>query len=152
MIDRAARERAIACIRAFLAGKLTGRELRELYPRTGDRGVNAIYGNELSLLESGMGRNVLAEAERNSQDLRRRAARWVLFLKSDLEYEWPAWPPVHPIVLAVFAFFTLGRSSTLWRERYKRSGDLALWPFIREGDVEAAVRQHTAGGELGSQV
>lgn len=142
MIDRSARDRAIACIRAFLAGKLTERELHGLYPKTStDRAVTAIYGNGVNLLESGTGRALLADEKRQSQDVRRQAARWILFLKSDLEYEWPQWPPVHPILFATLAFFTLGHSSTVMRERYIRSGELGLWPFIRDADVESAVRQ-----------
>jgi hypothetical protein len=81
---------------------------------------------------------------------RRRVARYILFLRSNLEYRWPAFRfakfEINPVnwIRDIFSF---GRT---WRERrakkqerwdeFKKSGDYNCWPFISREAFEAALK------------
>jgi hypothetical protein len=81
---------------------------------------------------------------------RRAALRWVLFLRSDLEYEWPPFRLINPALVSLsgclLSLLTLG---ILPRRRFARefaswqqAGEYGLWPFFRRSDYDAVHRQH----------
>ena len=62
---------------------------------------------------------------------KRVIARWVMFLHSDFEYEWPnvSYPGLRPL------------ERTFYRKKEKRfmeSGDYDVWPFISKASFESA--------------
>lgn len=70
-----------------------------------------------------------------SQSDKQKIARIMLFLYSDLEYEWPK----HPLTgLKRFAttVFSFGLLPRYFDKRWKSSGDFEIWPFIRRSDFE----------------
>ena len=80
-----------------------------------------------------------------TQRSRREVARWIVFLHSDLEYEWPSeqLPGVLGVYGALFAnLLTLGwwsRKRSRDQERHLSSiGDLDVWPFVRRADFAQA--------------
>jgi hypothetical protein len=81
-------------------------------------------------------------------------ARYILFLHSDLEYEWPYIDVTNPLIKFSFkdlllTVLTLGQN--IRDERKKREqqikeaeskGDMDIWPFFRQRDYEAQLKKH----------
>jgi hypothetical protein len=70
---------------------------------------------------------------------RRHVARWILFLKTDEEYQWPGLPfwlrlLLLPVNLATFNL--VGRALRRWRDR---RGDADVWPFMKRGDLARVI-------------
>jgi hypothetical protein len=75
-------------------------------------------------------------------------ARYILFLHSDLEYEWPYIDPTNPVLRFSFkelllSVLTLGRyyrDKSKERAQYlketQKLGDLDLWPFFKNADYK----------------
>jgi hypothetical protein len=64
-------------------------------------------------------------------------ARAVLFLDSDLPYEWPS---LRPSLLEFFLLLgTLGLLIGHRRRRWQANGPIEVWPFFRVADHDAAL-------------
>lgn len=78
-------------------------------------------------------------------------ARSVLFLDSDLPYEWT---PLRPTLLgALTTIVTLGYTWRRDRREWRAQGPHHLWPFMRESDYQAALaapRRLHGRGERGA--
>src|SRR4051812_26765692 len=84
MVDRTARDKLAESLRHFFAGQITADKFLDAFSfGSCDAGVRAVseYGDRF-ISELGPGSAVTAEE-------RRTAARAIVFLHSDLEYEWP---------------------------------------------------------------
>jgi hypothetical protein len=81
---------------------------------------------------------------------RREVLRWILFLRSDRNYEWPPFQwisgPLVDLRDSLMSLLTWG----YWRkrqrriadeefQRFKLAGDYDIWPFIRRSDYEATL-------------
>lgn len=78
-------------------------------------------------------------------ELRRKVARWVLFLHSDTPYSWPEFMDILDRRRGVFSrlrdVLTLGRSAREHARRVARflgHGDLDYWPFKDQAELRAA--------------
>ncbi|HMI61574.1 MAG TPA: hypothetical protein VK518_11705 [Puia sp.] len=90
----------------------------------------------------------LASADRLLPEDLRVIARCILFLHSNLEYEWPKFDTKSPIfsfslIDLLLILFTLGQNFRNKRkaqlqayEELKKSGDFDCWPFYRQADYE----------------
>ena len=68
--------------------------------------------------------------------------RCVLFLDSDLEYEWPTLRhPLWAIILGLISLGQLGPLSFRGRRRWKATGDHSVWPFFRRSDYKVALSE-----------
>jgi hypothetical protein len=70
-----------------------------------------------------------------SRGARRQVARWLLFLRSNREYEWPnltKWPFWILALPNLLTFGAIGRLVWKWHDRH---GDPRAWPFIRSADL-----------------
>ena len=92
VVDRAARDEAVALLWRLFAHELSLGEVQRDFPRSGDQGVRHGYLFLVSF-ESHELLMELADREANEVALR----RWMLFLRSDLPMRWPQIPP--PITL-----------------------------------------------------
>lgn len=77
-------------------------------------------------------------------------ARWILFLHSDLEYEWPMRSMISPLG-CLLRICTLGLAGLVLRplneRRMHRLGSWELWPFLREADYRSvAANPRLLGG------
>jgi hypothetical protein len=70
---------------------------------------------------------------------RRHVARWVLFLKSNDDYEWPEVPMWLGLLLLLPNLVTLGLIGRALRRWLDGSGEADVWPFMRRIDLERAV-------------
>ena len=108
-----------------------------------DPAVHAVFIGGPWFLYHDLVRYRLSGAHRLSPAVRREAARWVLFLKSDLPYEWPVERRgvVGSLVWVAVNVLTLGSFARRAQQRFAHSGEIAVWPFVRRSDYEAALKE-----------
>ena len=133
MIDRVARDTLAGHLQHLASGRISRAEYvgrADTLLRSTDQCVRPIvdsvywaYGN--------YGPWRYAGKHRLASNLRRELGRLILFLRSDLEYEWPAQPR-----------WWSGRST--WKT-WRAQGDHAVWPFITVRDLKWAVQKPALG-------
>jgi len=72
-----------------------------------------------------------------TQEALEAVARCVLFLDSDLPYEWP--PLKTSLKRLLLNLITFGYYLRQDRQRWQVSGPFHVWPFFREADYQAAL-------------
>ena len=141
MVDRDGRRRLAELLRRLLAGHISADQFETaLSPTSQDRAVTEVsrsacyaYGD---LWEGRLGRD-----DQVTADFRRHVARWILFLESDLEYDWPLPSLGARIVSAVARAIPLGRMRERERKIITYAGP-TLWPFRSQGDCDRAAENH----------
>lgn len=142
MVDRKARDGFAQAIRALVAGTITNDQFEDSrLPalRSADPAVKAIQNEGVWHLYSDLeehrlrGKHALARADKT------HVARWVLFLKTDLPYEWPVMSGLNAFLLALASLLTLGAAHRCYAHRLQQHGDMHVWPFIRQADYQAAL-------------
>jgi len=134
MIDREKRDLLAAILRHLCSGQISNAEFESCEGKleSNDPGIWPILNAAWQLYDlgeiSGVGPTEAYEPV---------VARWILFLKSDLAYEWPEEAPLkllwfYALRLASFGYF--GRRPTF----KSCGGDESVWPFFRGEDLEAA--------------
>lgn len=148
MIDRNSRDALALALRRYAAKRISNDELEDAVGRSKDRGVLAIRDMAWRLYDDGYchyaeGRHALGK------DLRRTVARWVLFLKTDCEYSWPAYDlrrGENSLDQLVRDLFTAGRSSKNKQQGWQDfviAGEFEVWPFLCRRDEESVRRRHS---------
>ena len=90
MIDRESRTQLSELIRHLVAGRMTNDEFENrLSLRSADPTVCEVFLSGAWCLYSDLWEYRLTGKYRLPKQARREAARWILFLTTDLEYEWP---------------------------------------------------------------
>lgn len=141
MVDRDARDKMVLLLRRLVTGRITNDELEDQQPssRT-DPAVSAIFYRGAWGLYSDLHEHRLAGRHRLPRETRREVARFILFLKSDYEYEW-AFPRLwQDLLWSAAGLLTLGLAGRLYWRRMGRQGPVRVWPFLRQEDFERAVR------------
>ena len=134
MIDRTARNKLAELIRSLSNGLISNDEFESSVPESDDLAVRSLdyYGawclysdfKEYKL----RGKNALSKSDKLE------VAHWVLFLKSDIEYDWPCSSIFHELLHCV-TFGKFGKSRiTLWQKH----GDISAWPFISKQQLDIA--------------
>lgn len=142
MIDRDARNRLAEGIRHLAAGIITNVEFEErALSFSVDPAVHAIFLGGPWFLYHDLMRYRLKGKDRLSPAVRREAARWILFLKTDLPYEWPVERRglVGSLVWIVVNLLTVGLFARRAQRRFADSGDITVWPFVRRSDYELSL-------------
>jgi hypothetical protein len=130
-VDVEGRRRAAVVLRGFIEGRLTNDELDERYPGASpDRALHAIY-HKTWPFQDDLRTYRLQGPTTLSPEERTLFERCVLFLETDLRYEWPSpWQRVWR-----------------WRMRASREqGAPGVWPFFRERDWKHAAERTTPKG------
>lgn len=141
VIDRSARNETAPLLRQLVAGKITNEEFEDSIPRQSDDGAIAGIADGAWGLYSDTRKYRLTGRDLLSRDTKREVARWVLFLKTDQEYEWPSLPPLLDILLLPIYILTFGLAGRLIQRLLDRGGDTKVWPFRREQDYLDAVSE-----------
>jgi hypothetical protein len=141
MIDRPARRQLAEAIRALVSGQISNDEFEDRVSVTSqDPAVHEVFESGAWGLYSDTheyhlkGRYKLARADKS------HVARWVLFLQTDLPYEWPRLRGWQQLAYLLGSLATLGIAARVYRSRWRRRGDFEVWPFIRTADLRAARR------------
>lgn len=150
MVDRNARAQLARCLRRLVSAQITNDEFEDQLPlevhRSRDKGVQALRWAAW-MLYNDLHEHRLVGAHAVGRTGRRHIARWVLFLGSGHEYEWPfishgvRWLLVLPNLLS---FGLLGRCLARWQDS---AGNPEVWPFIRKADLDRAVAAWPDAGE-----
>ena len=152
MIDREARDEFAELVRHLANGRVSEKQFDEAVESLPSSGKDPVF-------------EVLIEEIYEIEAVpRREVARWILFLQSDMEYSWPKtlWDgsvflvtaflvvllfalfPETPIILrgSIAALLvTAWLKYECWQgERWKKSGDFEVWPFLYQADFEEARR------------
>lgn len=138
MIDRVARDILAEQIRHLVAGLTTNDDFEEkvLGVETDDKGYWAVFDQAWGLY-SDLYQHKLTGSHAVSKSGRRFIATFVLFLHSDLEYEWSE-HPCTGFVRIILSIVSLGWLPRYFDERWKLQGDFDVYPFFRRSDFEKA--------------
>jgi hypothetical protein len=145
-VDREGRDRLAECIRHLAAGVMTNREFESKGDfDSPDPAIQAVFWGGPWLLYDDFRNYRLRGAYRIDPAVRREAARWILFLKTDLPYEWPVIRRhfMGNVARLLTNLVTLGHVARRTQRRFEQKGDVRIWPFIRRADYEAAVADPT---------
>ena len=137
MIDRPGRAALAEHLRRLAAGRLTNAEFDSVrLDRSEDEALVAVGHAGWSLYD-----DCFVYRLRDRRALKRQTldavARCVLFLDSDLPYEWPARRPTLKSIL--WTLITFGAWLRRDRLRWEASAAYHVWPFVREGDYQRAL-------------
>jgi hypothetical protein len=145
MIDRPSRTLAGELLRHLVAGQITNDEFEERFPRSSDLAIGEMFGSGWQLYSDNRTYRLVGR-DRLEPSTRTVIARCVLFLQTELPYEWPSSFGLVPFLYFVSYLLTLGYTHR-WRVRHFEShGDISVWPFIRQSDYEAALKDATILG------
>lgn len=136
MVDRKARDEAAAAIQKLIEGSISNDEYERKSRRNKqDAGLEAV-----SILVwnfySDLSEHKLIGKYSLTDDQRTLLQRCVLFLKSDLEFEWPR--PKIGLRFLVIRLLGFGWVLDRQDEKQTAAGDINVWPFIRTTDYEKA--------------
>lgn len=141
MIDRNSRRALREQLRHLAAGLVTNDAYEDSVPQhSPDRAIRQIHLEGAWYLYDDLRTHRLVGRDALDRQAKREVARWVLFLGTDLEYEWPVLSAPLRFAGALLSIVTLGLFG--WVSRKLAGQDAALWPFRRQSDYEAALRQH----------
>ena len=143
MIDRDARNTLAEAIRSLASGLITNDEFEDkrLPHSNDDPAISEVYSKGAWLLYSDLQEYRLSGIHRLDDKTKTVIARWVLFLKTDLPYEWPVSTFKQGLLRLLSNLLTLGAANRFYAYRYQGSGDIDVWPFLRRSDYEAALQK-----------
>jgi hypothetical protein len=136
MIDRESRDILADLLRQVSAGRIGKDAFQASLPRSKDKAVQEIIGQSWLLFDD-LREHELAAPDRKD---RPEVLRWILFLRTDLQYEWPSLPAWARILGFVPSILTFGLFWRPYRGWFERQGDWRVWPFVRDADFKAAKR------------
>ena len=139
MVDKEARTKMAELIRQLIAGKITNDEFEDSIPQTKDRAVFEVFFSGLWGIYTDLKECRLVGADAVPKESRPVIARYILFLKSDHEYEWPITSFFPYMLWMLAALLTLGWSNRIYQRRFSTHGDVTVWPFIRQNDYQKAL-------------
>lgn len=139
MVDRDARDIAAQALREFADGSISNREYERRFPKSkDDPALRSIYTN-VWFCYSDTSEHTLNGKHALSKENRAILDRCMLFLKSDLEFQWPAtklrlWYPLLRLI-------GLGRIVNRRLEKEMSVGDVDVWPFLKKAQYEQISHQ-----------
>jgi hypothetical protein len=139
VVDRKARDVLAEQIRHLVAGQSSNDEFEDRLPESPDAAIWEVFWNGAWSLYDDLSEHKLRGPNHIVKEYRREVARWVLFLKSDLEYEWPPYPPKPQLLHMLLSIFTVGAYNRMAARRWRQNGETEVWPFIRRNDYERAL-------------
>jgi hypothetical protein len=142
MIDRNSRDKLALTLRRYAAKRITNDELESAVGNTKDRGVLAVRDMAWRLY-SDMCCHRAEGQYALDKDVRRKLARWILFLRTDCEYAWPDYKlrqAESRLDQLMMDLFTAGRFSKRKQQRWQEfleAGEFEVWPFLHQRDEES---------------
>lgn len=144
MIDRRNRDHMAQAIRSLASGLVTNDAFDdERVPRPfgEDLAIREIYWSGVWPLYGDMQCYRLRGKDALSDEQRRWLARCVMFLKTDLPYEWPTLSRRDAVALFFKNLVSLGKARKDYLDALSAAGDREVWPFLRMADFAAAKRE-----------
>jgi hypothetical protein len=140
MLDRVARDRTAELLRHLASGRISNDEFEGALPQeTTDSAVLAVQ-RAAWMLYSDLSEHKLTGEHALSAEAKEVVARSIVFLYSDLSYEWPQYR-CEGLVRLFAGLVSLGWIPRYFDAQWKRAGDFNVWPFIRHEDYAAALQR-----------
>lgn len=138
MIDREARDKAAEILRHFISGQITNFELEAEMPTSDDPVISAIE-DSVWLFYDDFSKHKMKSDWALPKEAKELMARWIMFLHTDEEYKWPAFPHagVRPLKHGWLARL-LGKH--LEEKMFMGCGTYGVWPFFDESSYDIAKR------------
>ena len=137
IIDRNARDNFSELLRHLASGQITNDQFEDSLPlNSKDPAVNAVFWNGAWMLYDDLREYKLKGKYRLPKEAKHEIAKWILFLKSDLPYEWPSVLWLNRFPGYIIHILTLGIAWIFTDYKLKKAGDIEAWPFIRLEDLE----------------
>jgi hypothetical protein len=134
MIDRHARKRLAERLRHLATGQMTNDAFEDAVVRTKDMAVREIEWRLAWPHYDDMHEHTLTAEFTLTDGIRRDFARAILFLQTDLEYEWKHRVGVRGFLNSSFHLRPLRRTPPI----NTQGGELRYWPFYRRSDYSVA--------------
>jgi len=139
MVNRHAREIAAEALREFTEGRISNREYERRYPRSkDDPALWGIYQN-IWFCYSDTSEHTLTGKHALTDEGRVVIGRCLLFLRSDLEFQWPA--TKLRLFYPLLRLIGLGRMANSRVSKEMSVGDVDVWPFLKKAQYEQAVHR-----------
>jgi hypothetical protein len=145
MIDRAARDVLALALRRLACGRITNDEFDASLRSSEDIAVIAIADAAWTLYDD-FREHYLKGRDALPPQAKRGVARCLLFLRSDLEYPWPARKLAARDIARFFAnVFTLGIFSRVSppRPNPDDASDMSVWPFFSRTQLRREIARVT---------
>ena len=140
MTDKRDREKLAEALRHLATGQITNRAYEgRTEPRSSDIAVREIWRAAWGMY-SDVRTHRLTGKNALTAETKEAVARCILFLHSDLPWEWPTRSFAEGLQFAAANICTLGLFGLREERRYRAAGDFSVWPFFRRPDYEAALR------------
>ena len=143
MVDREARNKLAEAMRALATGLITNDEFedKQLPHSKEDPAISEVFSKGAWLLYSDLEEYRLSGIHQLDENTKSVVARWVLFLKTDLPYEWPVSNIKQGLLRFTANILTLGAANKSYANKYQACGDIEVWPFLRRADYELALQK-----------
>lgn len=142
MVEQERRKRARALLKKLALGKNTNyeceNEFMDLLSHSKDPVIFALFRTIREL--SGDAEERLSKTFSRGGQMRKRLCRWILFLETNLEYEWPKErlaPGLRDFYRPNWFDKLLGIDART-NAAFCGHGEYHVWPFLRESDLNAA--------------
>ena len=149
MIEQKQRNEYAQLLRNFLSGKVTNFEYENIFENidfNSDEAINQIYC-EMWYTYCDLNEHKLNEEDRGFENRESREAivRFILFLHSEYEYEWP----ISSIKEELLRILTFGKKGISEEKKLKNKlGDREVWPFYKKLDYEHALSNPNLLGKV----
>jgi len=146
MVDRQARNKLAEGLRHLTSGQITNYAFEDCVVRTKDKVVNEIEQRLVWPRYDDMHEHRLAGNFAITDGTRRDFARAILFLKTNLDYEWLHQTGLRGFINSWFRLRPLRQTPPI----KTGAGDLRYWPFFRRSDYNAARKSpaYLSGGQV----
>ena len=133
MIDRPSRDKLAEALRQYVSGRITNDTLYDIKVDERDNGAVAVKEAAWYLYDD-LHEHKAADGFYIDKKDRKEIAIWIVFLQSDEEYIWPKMS----IPDFILSMLTFGLYRKIQLNRWKKIGDLSVWPFGSENKLRKA--------------
>ena|SRR5882724_9195409 len=134
MIDRHARDVAAQTLQEFINGSISNRAYERRYPKSqDDPALAGIYAN-IWFCYSDTSEHTLTGKHAMTDEGRATVERCLLFLKSDIEFQWPT--TKLRLWYSVLRLVGFGRLVNRRVGNEMSVGDVDVWPFLKKAEYE----------------
>lgn len=134
MVDRSSRDKLTEALRQYVSERITNDTLDDIKVDKRDHGVVAVKDAAWHLYDD-LHEHKAVESFYIDNKGRKEIARWIVFLQSDEEYIWPKMN----IIDLILSILTFGIYRKRQLNRWKKVGDLSVWPFGSKNDLKKAI-------------
>jgi hypothetical protein len=139
MIDRHARDIAAEALLEFMEGSISNDEYERRLPRNKDDPALWAVHEQIWLSYSDLKEHTLTGKHALTEEGGAVFERCILFLRSDLEFQWP--PPKIRLGYAILRLLGFGWLLKRREAEEMSIGDMEVWPFLKKAEYEEAARQ-----------